>query len=144
MSSWYIAVAGQQQGPMSEDDLVNKLRTGEIDGNTLAFAQGMENWTKISDIPQLNQQSVPTPPVQSSPPTQSHEVDYEVFGEEMQFVEVELDPQETVIAEAGAMMFLETGIEMETRFGDGSQPDKGFMGKLFEGAKRKLTGNHSS
>nr|WP_272932513.1 TIGR00266 family protein [Sulfidibacter corallicola] len=70
----------------------------------------------------------------------SHEVDYEVFGTEMQFVEVELDPGETVIAEAGAMMYMQDGIEMETRFGDGSEPDKGFMGKMFEGIKRKATG----
>jgi uncharacterized protein (TIGR00266 family) len=70
----------------------------------------------------------------------AHEVDYQVGGDDLQYVVVELDPQETVVAEAGAMMYMEDGIEMETRFGDGSKPDKGFFGKLVEGAKRKMTG----
>ncbi|MCB1050129.1 MAG: TIGR00266 family protein [Acidobacteria bacterium] len=139
---WYLAISGQQQGPMSKDDLVNKLRTGEINNQTMAFRQGMTNWTPIGQIPELHE-SAP-PPVPAAGPggmgKRSHEIDYEVFGEEMQFVEIELDPQETVIAEAGAMMFMEDGIDMQTKFGDGSEPDKGFMGKLFEGAKRKFTG----
>lgn len=142
--AWYLAINGQQDGPMSKQDIINKLNNGQVNGDTLAFVNGMANWTAIRDIPELRnampQAAAPSP----TPPTPgsmtSHEIDYEVFGEEMQFVEVELDPQETVIAEAGAMMFMENGIEMETRFGDGSEPDKGFMGKLFEGAKRKFTG----
>lgn len=140
--AWYLAINGQQQGPMSKDDILNKLRSGQVNSETLAFVTGMANWTAIRDIPELAsaapQPSAPPPP----PPggMKSHEIDHEIFGTEMQFVEVELDPGETVIAEAGAMMFMENGIEMETRFGDGSEPDKGFMGKLFEGAKRKFTG----
>lgn len=74
------------------------------------------------------------------PARRSHEIDYVVHGDDMQFVEIELDPSETVIAEAGAMLLMEGGIQMETRMGDGSQPDQGLMGKLFEGVKRKLTG----
>ncbi len=70
----------------------------------------------------------------------SHEVDYQVFGDDLQFVEVELDPQETVIAEAGAMMYMEDGIGFETKMGDGSQPSQGFMSKLGSVAKRALTG----
>lgn len=70
----------------------------------------------------------------------SHEVDYEVFGDDMQFVEVELDPGEVVIGEAGAMMYMEDGITFETRMGDGSQPDQGFLGKLGGAAKRALAG----
>jgi len=141
-NTWYLAINGQQQGPMSKEDIVNKLRNGEVNGETLAFVTGMENWTAIKSIPELAG-SAPKAPTSPPPPSggmSSHEIDYEIFGEEMQFVEVELDPQETVIAEAGGMMFMETGIEMETRFGDGSEPDKGFMGKLFDGAKRKFTG----
>ena len=69
-----------------------------------------------------------------------HEVDYEIFGDDMQTVEVELDPGETVIAEAGAMNWMEDGISFEAKMGDGSQPNKGFMGKLFEAGKRKITG----
>lgn len=69
-----------------------------------------------------------------------HEVDYEIFGSEMQLVEVELDPGETVIAEAGAMTYMEEGIVFETKMGDGSEPDQGLMGKLFSAGKRLVTG----
>ena len=65
-----------------------------------------------------------------------HEVDYEIFGDDMQTVEVELDPGEVVIAEAGAMNWMEDGIDFEAKMGDGSQPDKGFMGKLLDVGKR--------
>lgn len=70
---------------------------------------------------------------------QAHEVEYQLHGSEMQFVEVILDPGETVISEPGAMMYMRYGIEMETQFGDGSE-GKGFMGKLFSAGKRFLTG----
>jgi len=69
-----------------------------------------------------------------------HELDYELLGSEMQLVEVELDPGETVIAEAGAMTYMEEGILFETRMGDGSDPDEGLMGKLFSAGKRAFTG----
>lgn len=69
-----------------------------------------------------------------------HEVDYEIVGDDMQMVLVELDPQETVIAEAGAMNFMEEDIQFETRMGDGSQADQGLMGKLFSAGKRAITG----
>ncbi|WP_305121181.1 TIGR00266 family protein [Desertivirga xinjiangensis] len=70
----------------------------------------------------------------------NHEIDYQIHGEEMQYVEVELDPQETAIAEAGAFMMMEEGIQMETIFGDGSQQQSGILGKLFSAGKRLLTG----
>ena len=69
-----------------------------------------------------------------------HEVDYEIHGDDMQIVEVELDPGETVIAEAGAMNYMEDGIDFEAKMGDGSQPEQGFMGKLFSAGKRMITG----
>lgn len=68
------------------------------------------------------------------------EVDYEIVGDDMQMVLVELDPGETVIAEAGAMNFMEDGIMFEAKMGDGSQPDQGLMGKLLGAGKRALTG----
>jgi len=71
----------------------------------------------------------------------NHEIDYKIYGEELQFVEVELDPQETAIAESGAMMMMDDGIQMETIFGDGSaQAPTGFLGKLVSAGKRVLTG----
>lgn len=71
---------------------------------------------------------------------QNHEIDYQIYGEEMQYVEVELDPNETVMAEAGAFMMMEDGIQMETVFGDGSQQQGGLMSKLFSAGKRLLVG----
>lgn len=73
-------------------------------------------------------------------PTICHEVDYEIKGHAMQLVEVELDPGETVIAEAGAMNYLEQDISFEAKMGDGTEPESGFFGKLLGAGKRVLTG----
>jgi uncharacterized protein (TIGR00266 family) len=70
----------------------------------------------------------------------NHEIDYQIFGEEMQYVEVELDPSETAIAEAGSFMMMDDGIQMQTIFGDGSQQQGGLLGKLFSAGKRLLVG----
>lgn len=70
----------------------------------------------------------------------SHEIDYEIIGHAMQMVEIELDQGETVIAEAGAMNYMEDGIEFETKMGDGSNANQSLMGKLFSAGKRMLTG----
>lgn len=69
-----------------------------------------------------------------------HEVDYEIFGDDMQIVEVELDPDEVVIAEAGAMNYMEDGISFETKMGDGSKPQSGILDSLMNVGKRVLTG----
>lgn len=72
----------------------------------------------------------------------NHEIDYKIFGDDMQYVQVELDPQETVVAEAGALMMMDDAIQMETIFGDGSRgsSQSGFMGKLLGAGKRLVTG----
>jgi uncharacterized protein (TIGR00266 family) len=70
----------------------------------------------------------------------AHEIDYRIQGEEMQCVEIELDPNETAIAESGSFMMMDDGIQMQTIFGDGSQPQQGLLGKLFSAGKRILTG----
>lgn len=70
----------------------------------------------------------------------SHEIDYKIIGEDIQVVEIELDPNETVIAEAGSMLFMEDGITFETKMGDGSQPDQGFLGKLLQAGSRMVMG----
>lgn len=72
----------------------------------------------------------------------NHEIDYRIFGEEMQYVEVELDPNETAVAEPGSFMMMEDGIQMQTLFGDGSQQSGGILGKLFSAGKRLLTGEN--
>ncbi|HEY9183999.1 MAG TPA: TIGR00266 family protein [Salegentibacter sp.] len=70
----------------------------------------------------------------------AHEIDYQIYGEEMQFVELELDPQEAVIAEAGNFMMMDQEIQMNTIFGDGSKQNEGFLGKVLGAGKRLLTG----
>jgi len=70
----------------------------------------------------------------------NHQIDYQIHGEEMQYVEIELDPSETAVAESGSFMMMDDGIEMQTIFGDGAQPQKGIFGKLMSAGKRLLTG----
>jgi uncharacterized protein (TIGR00266 family) len=70
----------------------------------------------------------------------NHEIDYRIYGEEIQIVEIELDSQETAIAESGSFMMMDQEIQMQTMFGDGSQPSQGLLGKLMSAGKRILTG----
>jgi len=70
----------------------------------------------------------------------SHEIDYRIYGDDIQFVEIELDPNETIVAEAGTMVYMEQGITYETRMGDGASPDRGVMDKLLQAGSRILTG----
>lgn len=70
----------------------------------------------------------------------SHDLDYRIIGDDIQLVEIELDPMETVIAEAGSMMYMDSQISFETKMGDGSDPNQGLMGKLLSAGTRVLTG----
>jgi len=140
---WYLVLNGAQAGPFTQDDVVARLRAGQIDRATLVFTQGMAQWTPLGQVPELAGAGAsgfaPPPP----PPggQRAHEIAYKIVGEDLQFVEVELDPRESVVAEAGAMMYMTPGIEMETIFGDGSGTQKpGLMGALMGAGKRLLTG----
>lgn len=89
----------------------------------------------------LFSQISPQPATTPAPgPTQMHVIDYRIHGDDMQLVEVELDPNESAIGEAGSMLFMEDGIEMDTLFGDGSHQESGFLGKLMGAGKRLITG----
>src|SRR5678815_4243980 len=145
---WFMAIGGHQVGPVSRDDVVTNLRNGTIDGNTLVFGPGLTNWTPLKDVPQLAtfltghsgaRPAAPPPIVPGA--RRAHEIDFKIIGSEMQFVEVELDPGESAVAEAGAMMYMTPGIAMETVFGDGSQQQRsGVMGALLGAGKRLVTG----
>ena len=143
---WYLAVGGQRQGPMGAEDVVRRLQNGSIDGNTLAYAQGVTaSWTPIASIPQFGTDLTVSPFMPPVPdgqtPTMAHDIDYQIFGSDLQFVEVELDPGESVVAEAGSMMYMDDQIEMETIFGDGSaKQESGFWGMVKGAGKRILTG----
>jgi uncharacterized protein (TIGR00266 family) len=150
---WYMAIGGHQVGPVSQDDVVTNLRNGTVDGNTLVFTAGMSNWTPLKQVPQLASfivtggSSPGAPAGAAAPPPidpgrRAHEIDFRIVGSEMQFVEVELDPGESAVAEAGSMMYMTPGIQMDTVFGDGSQQQRGsgVMGALLGAGKRLLTG----
>jgi uncharacterized protein (TIGR00266 family) len=145
---WYMAIGGHQVGPVSRDDVVTNLRNGTIDGNTLVFGAGLTNWTPLKDVPDLAAFLSPgggaaagAAPPPAVPGRRAHEIDFRIVGSEMQFVEVELDPGESAVAEAGSMMYMTPGIDMETVFGDGSQQGRpGVMGALLGAGKRLITG----
>ncbi len=151
MSQWYLSFEGKQEGPM---DLNQAIFRAQMNPNGFAWREGFSDWLPIKEIPELSGKSTPpasgTPPGNipkpagkiRSTPSSADEIDYKVFGAEMQFVEVELDPGESAVAEAGAMMYKDSSIEMETIFGDGSakSASQGFMGKLLGAGKRILTG----
>lgn len=137
---WYVAQNGQSVGPMSENDLKAGLTAGTYSQSDHVFSEGMKGWVPASGVAEFAgaaPASPPPPPVGSKA---ADEVDYEIFGHEMQFVEVELDPGESVVAEAGGMMYMGNGIEMQTIFGDGSSQQDSFMDKLVGAGKRVLTG----
>ncbi len=145
-ANWYYVRAGQQVGPMSLDELARQIPA--VDGEkTFVFGPGMATWTEARHVQmvreRLNRPGTPGGPGMPPPPPtrRSDEIDYEIFGEEMQYVEVTLDPGEMVIAEAGSMMYMDPSIKMETVFGDPSaQQQQGFFGKLMTAGKRVMTG----
>jgi len=152
-NQWYMAIGGHQVGPVAQTEIISNLQNGSIDAETLVFTAGMTAWQKVKDVPAFapfvkgpggaSAGQAPgagfTPP--PAPGRRAHDIDFEVHGNEMQFVEVELDPGEGAVAEAGSMMYMTSGIQMETIFGDGSQPQsRGVMDALLGAGKRILTG----
>ncbi len=140
--NWFAAVKGNQQGPYTEAEVLEKIRQGALGREAHVYREGMGDWAPIGRRSEFAAafRAAPTPP---PPPAGggAHEIDYEVFGEEMQFVEITLDPNEACIAEAGSFMYMDPGIEMETIFGDASgQGGGGLMGALLGAGKRVLTG----
>lgn len=158
---WFFAYNGQQIGPL--DDVQARAQAQANPGG-LAWRDGFSQWLPISQVPDLMPAPPSYNPAVSAPapapgyagasvgaaaggawknvPETADEVDYKVVGSEMQFVEIELDPGESAVAEAGAMMYKEACVEMDTMFGDGSRASAqgGFMDKLLGAGKRLLTG----
>jgi uncharacterized protein (TIGR00266 family) len=140
-----MAVGGHHIGPMSTEEMLSNIETGNLQSSSFVFTQGMQNWVRAGDVdlfkPHFDAKPVPIP-LPTSPGRQAHEIDFKIVGEELQFVEVELDPGESAVAEAGAMMYMTDGIEMNTVFGDGSSQGatSGIVDKLLGAGKRLLTG----
>jgi uncharacterized protein (TIGR00266 family) len=165
-NGWHIADKGQSIGPMTLDELVARLpqHGGE---SALVYGPGLGAWAAAGQVEAVRSRlrggpvvgGIATLPPQPATPgyggygaaprpasaaqfgrPKSDVIDYKIHGTEMQFVELELDPGETVIAEAGGMMYMTAGIQMQTVFGDPSQQNQGFMGKVLGAGKRLLTG----
>ncbi|HSN55595.1 MAG TPA: TIGR00266 family protein [Candidatus Sulfomarinibacteraceae bacterium] len=139
---WYVAVNGESFGPFGEDELRQKFAAGTYNRDHHVYTEGMRGWIPAHAVDELEGLfgPVPAPPPAPRPGSIADEIDYEIHGAEMQFVEIELDPGESVVAEAGGMMYMGRGIEMQTIFGDGSGQQGGFMDKLVGAGKRLLTG----
>ncbi len=139
MTQWYFSYDGNQLGPF---DLTQAVAQAAKNPNGHAWREGLAEWLPIARIGELKSSAtqVPSPPPAAAL-RKTDEIDFKIFGAEMQFVEVELDPGESAIAEAGAMMYKGADVVMETIFGDGSRSGGGgFMDKLLGAGKRLLTG----
>jgi len=149
MQTWHYLDQQNRPKQVLEEELAPLANSGEILPSSHMWKEGMTEWLPAGKVtPELfNDVSRVTPPpipptlsVGPEPGQKCHEIDYELFGGDMQIVEVELDPGETVIAEAGAMNYLEEDISFEAKMGDGSETNSGLMGKLMAVGKRALTG----
>ena len=140
-AEWYYVDNGQSIGPFTKPDLLAKLSSLQGD-DTLVFGPGLSSWTAARHVPGLRATAAEPADLPPAPATarRADEIDYEITGDDMQFVEIELDPNEMVIAEAGAMMYMTPGVGMQTTFGDPSRQDEGLLGKVFSAGKRMLTG----
>jgi uncharacterized protein (TIGR00266 family) len=146
MHQWFLSYDGRQIGPL---DHAAAVAQAAKDPNGHCWRQGFAEWMPISACAELRGESAPGGmPVPAPPPSrtgggqQADLIDYRIFGEDMQFVEIELDPGESAVAEAGSMMYKDGIVKMETIFGDGSKQSSGggFMDKLVGAGKRLITG----
>lgn len=138
-AEWYYADNGQAIGPLTREELIRKLSSLQ-GAETLVFGPGMTSWTAAKHAQILNSTGGPLPTTPPPARRRADEIDYEIHGDDMQFVEIELDPSEMVVAEAGAMMYMTPGISMATHLGDPSQREQGLFGKVLSAGKRALTG----
>ena len=144
MHQWFLSYNGQQMGPLDQAAAVAQAAKNP-DGH--CWRQGFPQWIPISACAELRAGSSPGPmPAPAPPPAaatgqRADVIDYRIHGEDMQFVEIELDPGESAVAEAGSMMYKDAVVNMETVFGGGGPGDGGgFMGKLVGAGKRLITG----
>ncbi len=140
---WYLAIDGQTLGPFGPEEIKARWQRGEINQETLVYGPDSSEWQPLRAVGSLSGLlggAAPPPP----PPLAAgaDEVDYRIEGSEMQFVEVELDPGESAVAEAGSMLYMTQGIAMQTIFGDGRGQNqaRGILDHLIGAGKRLLTG----
>ena len=146
MTQWYFVSAGSSQrvGPLDPASARAHARQHPDD---LCWREGLSGWQAVRSVPEFAE-ATGVQPAHLPPPTpsvasrNSDDIDFRIVGNDMQFVEVELDPGECAIAEAGAMMYKDAAVQMDTVFGDGRHTGQGggLMDKLFSAGKRVLSG----
>lgn len=141
MHQWYLSYNGQTMGPL--DEAAARQQAG-LNPNGHCWRAGFAEWVPIAACAELRAESVAgnvttPPPLGGIAGQRADAIDYRIYGEDMQFVEIELDPGESAVAEAGAMMYKDAVVRMETVFGDGRNGG-GFMDKLLGAGKRVITG----
>ncbi len=144
MHQWFFSYDGQQIGPLDHNAAVAQALKRP---NGHVWRTGFAEWVPISACAELRGESSAGTMIAPPAPTfnagqRADVIDYKIYGEDMQFVEVELDPGESAIAEAGSMMYKDSVVQMETVFGDGSQSSQSgsFLDKLVGAGKRVITG----
>ncbi|HYE00736.1 MAG TPA: AIM24 family protein [Alphaproteobacteria bacterium] len=145
MSQWYFHTTREQVGPLEGNAALEFARANP---DAHCWRQGFGEWLPVGRVAELSSSPspwggvpVPPPPTYGAARGRSDEIDFKIYGQEMQFVEVELDPGESAIAEAGSMMYKDAVVDMTTIFGDGSgQGGGGFLDKLIGAGKRVITG----
>jgi uncharacterized protein (TIGR00266 family) len=146
MKIYHYAISSSTRETAPESQFPDLILGGIVKPDTLVWTEGMPSWVPAGQVfgNLFNTKTAggppPLPATRGAQTKRSHEIEFEIHGDDLQLVEIELDPSETVIAEAGGMCYMEEGIEFETRMGDGSAPTGGFFGALKNIGKRVLTG----
>jgi len=147
MSQWYLfeQAGNRRTGPLDDDAA---RAAAARDPSLLAWREGMGDWLPVRSIAELVEATPSDPAGLPPPPPPPHrsgtadDIEFRIHGQEMQFVEIELDPGESAISEAGALMYKDASVQMDTLFGDGSRAGQGggLMDKLMSAGKRVITG----
>lgn len=139
MHQWFLSYNGQQMGPL---DHASAVAQAQKNPNGHVWRQGFAEWMPIASCTELSASAATGLSVPPPMTRRSDEIDYKIYGEDMQFVEIELDPGESAVAEAGSLMYKEATVTMETVFGDGHHSGQGgsFVDKLLGAGKRIITG----
>lgn len=138
MAQYFFSYNGQQMGPL---ELTQAIAQAAANPNGYVWREGFQAWLPITETGELGRGVAISSGGRPAGRQTADEIDYKIIGAEMQFVEIELDPGESVVAEAGAMMYKDATIQMESIFGDGSHSgDSSFVGKLLGAGRRILTG----
>ena len=142
--SWYVGVNGQQQGPLLTSQIFQMVQARTLPDSAYVFTQGMATWTPIRQVPQFAAAfggAPMMPPPMPSGPAPADVIDYKINGEELQYIEITLDPGEACVSESGAMLYVENDVVIKQLFGDGTDREQGAKGHQTSGQSPPTTPN---